>query len=465
MAIRVIDPKTLFAKQQRDDRFEIKMRSNLCIPSFTHAYSMGVEYARDWFLSKMPIDYFKKENGYNSIHVNEKFVYDDYRKLGKAERLKKAKPFLTITPQLNFDFDLENVHMYNYGPELLASQSWSRDSFFRDGINGLYLLMNMQIVELKVNYRVSLYSRAQQLDLFKKMEIWFRIGATESQDRDMDFHIPSDVLCNLALLAGFDVDIENQKVKDPIRFTRYLNAHSAFPIMYKFRKATGNYDYFLRAPMMNIHANIMDKLAPDDGEMSGQLRTNFNIDMSVTFRYPAPQFYVLYTKDPSEYKIPQYEPDKHEKISYDICTYKIVDIPLVNNLGWEKFVWSKYEYDEDDCKQIDLNDMIGADSEFRKVIDYTKSMGISPEAFMDIRLFTGDPKLDGIVRTHIDWNSLKIIFDEEVDPQLLYLAIYVDLDYYNSVLISWDDSLNNRMVQHKDQQSLEMVMSTVPKKE
>ena len=138
MAMRIIDPRNMFQMEQRD-RFEIKMNSNLCVPSFMHAYSMGVEYARDWFLSKMPINYFRKEDGYDSIHINEKFIFDDYRRLTKSERLKKSKPFLIITPQPNFDFDLENVHMYNYGPQLLSNRGWSQDSFFRDGEKGLYL--------------------------------------------------------------------------------------------------------------------------------------------------------------------------------------------------------------------------------------------------------------------------------------------------------------------------------------
>jgi hypothetical protein len=457
MALRIIDPRTMYSPQQQD-RFAVKLYSNLCIPSFMHAYSMGVEYARDWFLSKMPVNYFKKDNGYNSIHINEKFVFDDYRKMGKAERLKKAKPFLTIIPQINFDFDLDTVHMYNYGPELLANRA-PYDSFFRDGEKGLYLLMNMQLVELKVDYRVSLYSRAQQLDLFKKMEIWFRIGATESQDRDMDFHIPTEVICNLANDAGFEVDIDNLVVKDSIGFTRYLNSHSAFPMMYKFRKATGNFEYFIRIPMLNVHTNIMEKLRPDDGEQSGQLRTNYNIDMSATFRYPAPQFYVYYTKDPMEYKMSKHEPDNKDTIDYDICTYKIVDIPLVNHLGWEKYVWSKYEYDEENHQVIDLNDMIGTKSEFAKVMNHTKSLGISPSSYLDIKLFTGDPTLDDTVQSHMDWETNSIILDEEIDPQLLYIAIYMDLAYYNETLITQDNSISNRMVQHVEQSSKDMVMS------
>ena len=458
MAVRIIDPREMFAIDQQD-RFQVKMNSNLCIPSFMHAYSMGVEYARDWFLSKMPVNYFRKEDGYDSIHINEKFIFDDYRRLTKAERLKKSKPFLMITPQLNFDFDLENVHMYNYGPRLLSNRGWATDSFLRDSEKGIYLMMNMQLVELRVDYKVSLYSRAQQLDLFKKMEIWFRIGATESEDRDMDFHIPMDIICNIATAAGYEVDMQNQKVKDPIGFSRYLNSHSAFPILYKFRKATGNFEFFLRVPMLNVHTNIMDKLRPDEGEMQGQLRTNFNIEMSAVFQYPAPQFYVYYTKEALPYELPKEEANPGA-VSYDICTYKVVDIPTINAIGWEKFVWSKYEYDETDCQEIDINEMIGSDSkdsEFCRVMNKTRESGISPASYIDIKLFTADPTLDDIVTTHMDWDNMILHVDQNIDPQLLYLAIYVDLEYYNDMLVSMDKMTENRMTQKKDQSSKSMV--------
>lgn len=463
MSVRIIDPRELFSGEQRD-KFEIQMHSNLCVPSFMHAYSMSVEYARDWFLSKMPVNFFRKDNGLDSITINEKNIYDDYRRLSKADRLAKAKPYLIITPQINFDFDLDTVHMYNYGPELLTRRGWQTDSFFRDGERGLYLLMNMQLMEVKFDYKVSVYSKAQQLDLFKKMEIWFRIGATETQDRDMDFHIPNDIIYNLAYAAGFNVDTDTKQVEQPLDFARYMNGHSAFPIMYKFRKSTGNFDFFMRVPMLPVHVNLQDKLRPDEGEMQGQLRTNYNIEMSATFRMPAPQFYVYYTKEPIHYDFSKYERDNNEKETFDLCTYKVVDIPLVNNRGWEKFVWSKYEYDQDDCGEIDLKGLIGSDtehSEFYNIMKSTIDAGLSPSVYIDLTIFTADPSSNDIVDTAVDWENNKILINDELYPQILYIAMYVDLDYYNGTLMELDRMGSNRMVQHKDQMSKEMVMNPV----
>ena len=461
MAVRIIDPREMFSGEQRD-KFEVRMHSNLCVPSFMHAYSMAVEFARDWFLSKMPVNYFRKEDGHDSITINEKNIFDDYRRLSKAERLAKTKPYLIITPQINFDFDLDTVHMYNYGPELLTRRGWQTDSFFRDGERGLYLLMNMQLIEVKVDYKISMYSRALQLDLFKKMEIWFRIGATETQDRDMDFHIPSDIIYNIADAAGFKVNEKTKQVEEPLDFARYMNGHSEFPIMYKFRKATGNFDFFMRVPMLPVHVDIQDKLRPDDGEMQGQIHTNYNIEMSATFRMAVPQFYVYYTKDPVHYDFSKQERDDKERESFDLCTFKVVDIPLVNSRGWEKFVWSKYEYDDEDNGIIDLDGLIGSDkehSEFYNIMKTTIDAGLSPSVYIDLTIFTADPSSNDIVNTEIDWDNNKIIINDDLSPQILYIAMYVDLDYYNRTLQELDRMRSNRMVQHKDQMSKEMMMS------
>lgn len=460
MATRIINPEDMFTIMEEDrDRFDVKMHSNLCIPSFMHAYSMGVEFAREWFLSKLPKGFLRTAAGKDNIHVNEKNVFDDYRRLTKAERLKRVRPFLTITPQINFDFDLDTVHMYNYGADLLATRGWQQDSFFRDGEKGLYLLMNMQLVEISCGFKMYTSSKAEQIDLFKKMEIWFRIGGTETQDRDMDFHIPDDIMYMVAKAAGFCVNDENKNICDPVAFSRYMNAHSAFPVLYKFRKVSHKFAFFLRLPMLSIHINIMDKLQPDTGNTQGQLRTDYGIEMAAVFRYPAPQFYVFYSKDPKYCTIERHEHCTRDSDCIDLTTYKVVDIPIVNNRGWEKYVWSKYEYDYDDNGCIDLCGMIGHDSEeseFYRVLNKCKNLGLSPGVYLDVVVFSADPMEEDVVHTTVNWNDMKIIIHDDLIPQVLYLVIYVDLEYYNNSLIEEDSMYSNRMAEHKDHNSKAM---------
>ena len=435
--MRIIDPSEM-VQQEIQNRFDIKMYSNLSIPSFSHAYSIGVEYAKNWFLSKFSSGYFKKEN----IFINEKFVFDDYRKLSKQDRLKRGSPFLTITPEINTDFDLENVYMYNYGVDTFAKMaSWSSDSFFRDPERGLYLVMNMKLMEMRVNFRVQVYTRAQQYDLMEKLKLHFRIGATSGEDKNMDFHIPMDIMVNIAHDAGFEVT-DKATIKNPIEFTKYLNAHSDFPIMYKMRGATGNHEYFMRIPQLYIHANCMDKLNVDDGTMRGQLRTHYNIDMSVTFRMPAPSFYVYYTKEPLVYTFDKFEQEKG-RYRFDILTQKMVSIPLTNEQGWNKMVWTQYVTDDGE-QFIDMTSLFG-DSEFAKVMNYTKDLNVSPSYYLDLKVFTSDPTEDDTLKIHMDWEHNLIIFDTPMTSKCIYISIYVDTVYYNSVVAKFDDANNNRI--------------------
>jgi hypothetical protein len=74
-------------------------------------------------------------------------------------------------------------------------------------------------------------------------------------------------------------------------------------------------------------------------------------------------------------------------------------------------------------------------------------------------LFTADPTLDGLVRIHMDWERFTIVLDQDIDPQLLYLTIYVDLNYYNNTIIGLDNALDKRMNQNLEQASKEMYMN------
>jgi hypothetical protein len=59
----------------------------------------------------------------------------------------------------------------------------------------------------------------------------------------------------------------------------------------------------------------------------------------------------------------------------------------------------------------------------------------------------------------MDWERFTIVLDQDIDPQLLYLTIYVDLNYYNNTIIGLDNALDKRMNQNLEQASKEMYMN------
>ena len=444
MAVRIVDPAEILRETtQERDKFDPIAYSNMSIPSFVHGYSLAVEYAKNWFLDKFPKGLFKKE----SVQISNRYVVDDYRRLTKSEILSREKPLVIITPQLTYDYDLETVNMYNYGPDLIARAGWRSDPFFRDSERHIKMIMNMQLMEVRFNYRVVLYTMAQQMDMYKRMEILFRIGSNQGEDLDLDFHIPTDIIINIASDAGFEVDADKQMVKDVIGFTKYLNMKSAFPIMYKMRNITGNHEYFMRVPSLYVWTSCLDKLTADDGEMVGQIKKDYSIEMQTIVRIPVPQFYVYYTQKPIKYSFVKDELSPKD-VLYDINTFRIMDIPDVNEKHWEKNIWSQYIPDEKDEGKIDLNELFDK-SEFKAVLDYTKDQYISPSSYLDIRVYRNaqdwNPGLNPVIATHMDWENNTIVFDEIVPRDAIYIAIYMDNSYYNDTIIKINEADKNRM--------------------
>ena len=67
--------------EQREPK-KITLHDYIAIPSEMNAYSLGIEYMKDWFLSQFNTDFFK------TVYINGKHIFDDYRRFNK-ERLTK----------------------------------------------------------------------------------------------------------------------------------------------------------------------------------------------------------------------------------------------------------------------------------------------------------------------------------------------------------------------------------------
>ena len=65
---------------------------SICIPSAINGYSLAIEYMKQWFLSKLPPQMFPEE----SINIDGKNIFGDYRRLTKQEIITRRKLFITI---------------------------------------------------------------------------------------------------------------------------------------------------------------------------------------------------------------------------------------------------------------------------------------------------------------------------------------------------------------------------------
>lgn len=400
--------------------YEKRLEASLCVPSSVHGYSLAVEYMRDWFIEKFDKDYFK------TVFINGKHVLDDYKRFSIGKIIKKEKPAVAMTPILNFEYDRNNQDMYMGGRDLLIGKFNHRKSFFKDWENNIFLGINLREMEVGFSYKVRVSSRAQQIDLYKHMELAFRVGLTQYEYIAIDFHIPIELMLNIAAHAGYEID-ENEKIVDIVGFMNYVNAHSEFPMVYKLRTINGSNEFFMRVPNVYVHVACSDRMQADDGEREGMLDNNFHVDMMCSLRMMVPHYYVY----KSLHKMYKYVPTLDSNV-LGIYTFKIFDIPEINERKWNKYIVTAYEFGKDEMKseniEIELAGLFNRD--MRKVIDDNMKMGLSPAVFIDIVLYNYSEDSD----CRIDWVNMILIIPKPLSARI-HIAIYVDTEYYNDRLL------------------------------
>jgi len=400
--------------------YKYTLESALCVPSSVHGYSLSVEYMRDWFIEKFDPSYFK------TVYINGKHVLDDYKRFSIGQLLKIEKPAVAITPMINFEYDRDRQDIYLGGKELLLGRFNHNKSFFKDWEKNVFLGLNLRELEVGFNYKIRVGTRAQQVDLYRHMELAFRIGSTQYEYISVDFHIPMELMLNIAISEGYE--ILNDKIVDLVGFVNNINSHSEFPVVYKLRTINGCNEFFIRVPNVYVHIACLDKLQADDGEREGSLENNFHVEMNAVLRIMVPHYYVY----KSAQKITKFIPTLDSN-TFGIYEFKIFDIPEINDRKWNKYVVTAYEFDKDDLLlenvQIDISSLFN--NNIKKVIDNQISIGISPASFMDLVLYNYSEDSDCTV----DWINMKLIVPKAISGRI-HIVIYIDTIFYNEQLLT-----------------------------
>lgn len=410
------------------------LHSSICVPSTIHAYSLGMQYIQDWFFSKFSKNYFK------TIHIDQKHVLDDFRKSSDMyKNLKKLKPSVSITPQLSFEFDRDNIDLYNAGLDTYVKRHRLDNAFLKDRKNNVYLGIELEQLEINFNFRIRVSTRAQQIDLYKYLNLALRIGSTQGKDVDMDFHIPYSLMIQLAQDVGFSVT--DNKIDEPLKFLSYLNNNSAFPILYKLRTINGKNEFFIRLNDVYVHLSCLDMINADDGERENMLYTNYIMEFTVVLKIPAPKMYIYYSMEEHD-KISSIENENENRIG--LYNIKIPDIPEMNDKGWGQYIITSYYADERGVvTEIDFKELIQG-SELEKIIEYTKSIYISPNIFIDFKLFNNGIKID----YDIDWDNMKIKTKLPIVDNLIDISLYVDLNYMKEQMITINGEKYNKRINY-----------------
>ena len=416
---------------------------SICMPSVVQSYSLCIEYMKNWFLSKFSKDMFK------SIYVDGKNIYDDFRSLSKIELLKRQKPALTITPSIVWDFNNDHIDSYPYGISLYTQTGRFKESFFKCVETNSYMGIGMETLLMEFRFRIKVETRAQQLDLYKYIQMACRIGFSCSEDVDLDFHIPYELILQLAKDNGFTTHKHESKdieVIDNIpKFLRWLNMYSSLPFLYKHRTLNGRNEFFLRMRNMPIHIKP-GELTADDGEREGQMTNNFTIEFSAETRFPAPKMYAYYSDNAHEltkiYGV-WYQP--HGPIS-TCYTFKETIIPDTNKYGWPLLLSTTYESDEDISNEkisIDVSELITGD--LGECIKDCISKGISPAICCELIFYNAGEYIPG----DMNWETCTFTSSIPVRNNGTFIGVYVDNDFVADYILKENNGYENRLQSSK----------------
>lgn len=409
-----------------------KLISTTLIPSASHSYALAVEYIQNWFLSKFSKDYFK------SIYIEGKNIFDESRRFNINDTARRQNPSVAIIPSIDFSFDRDKIDLSMGGLSLYEDKSTMDTCFFKDYENGLYIKEIDQLNMLNFTIRTYVDTRAKQLNLWHYMKLAFRVGASQGEYIDIDFSIPEELILQLAIDTGFEVDLTNRKIKNIPEFLHYLNKNSAIPFLYKLRCENGRDEFFIRVPGEYIHIAIPDYLSVEDGERVGHTYENFPIEMNLTLRFPAPQSFIYMSKRPQTI----IEGIKMEDVGdiVGLYTIKVFDIPTLNEKKWGLYLQTEYIEDKKMTGiEIDIDELFNIS--IKEVMEYTKKQFLSPALFIEIKLFDDNGEY---IPVEVDWDNLKIKTADDNEYQKIIIGVYVDKIYLNETLTTMNNFTDNR---------------------
>lgn len=428
--LRKIDPHQAF--KTKTPRF---LRSSIMLPSQYNSYAVCTEFAKNWFLEKFPQKFF------NSIYVDGSKSFDQFRMFSNIDsQLKRTNPLLAIVPTIDISYNRafidSNMELGGY-----LKRSRMEGTIFADKRpeKGLFLAIQFKTVMMNFTYRIRRDTKGEQLDTIEFIKYKHRAGMTENVYLPLDIHVPKKIIAQIAFDNGMATD-DFSGPRDPDEMLKYLNSRSIVPFMYKRVNATGNPEYFVRIENCGVHIKSELPNADETGERQDAETMNFTLDFSIEVEMTAPYCFTYY----SQHEQNIINAGELVKDDTAILLMRAVkaDIPDVNELGWNQLVKTEYvvEMEElNDYVTIDFNELLKG--ELLDIINYTKSVYLSPSLFIDFIVFNNDSFID----YSIDWDKNTLTLKKMCTHPGFIIGIYTDLSYINNVKIhhNFDNGFEN----------------------
>ena len=426
-----------------------KLKTNLIIPSFNQNSSCAVEFMTKWFYNKFPDDFFKTK------YIESSNILDQVTRRTKKDLLIATKPAATIRANVNeISYNRDQLSLQNYGTLTYTNRARYNDAFFIDRDKSLFMSIGMDLMKSNFSFRMLLPYQGIGLDIARSCIMWFRSGTSEKHYLDMDFHVPSELLEQLAKDLGFGDTIcpYSGRITDAVAFCHEFNKRSKLMLAYKFNAGTGTYQYFLKVPHCYFHIKT-GEVQVDEGNRKGHLVTDYIVNFESEVEFVCPKFYAYYSYKQLDLMSTM---DKLDARSFIIKNTSLAKVPNKNAKGWPWITRTEYNFNDEEAElikkkqlmHIDFEELIG---DLRVAIDMTKHIAISPSVFLDIQVFSGYR----IVSTEIDWQNYRINILEPLPSANCYLIIYMDNNYYYEQVTNYKQyekervSLSQTNIEHK----------------
>ena len=251
----------------------------------------------------------------------------------------------------------------------------------------------------------------------------------------MDFHLPYDLMIQLAKDAGFQV-MKDGSIPKIIEFLNYLNTHSTCPIICKLRNINGKNEFFVRQ-VNYIHIREPEEISVDDGERQGFVSSNYVLEYAVEVRFPAPMYYRYFSEI-------QHDQIKELDADGNITAYytSFDNIPQKNLNGWDRLITTDCECDDLDTPlEVDLTELFDG-TNLLEVKDFILKQHLNPAVFIELKLFNNGQECPII----IDWETMVLKTIGLVLARKSRIAVYIDYNFLNTQTANIREYYSNRQI-------------------
>lgn len=410
--------------------------------SVAHTYGNVTCFVLEYIKNVFNKEFFK------TVHVSSTLAHRQFTRFNGTtkEFLKKSKPIMIIRPRI--EIDDEDVDMYDtllttrIGDTFDTADFGNLQNFIEDEKKGIYTKFLMNRLKLSFDIVMVFETQLTQINVanFLKNQLTFNrhIGVPAN----LESLIPRSVIDMIAKDAEIDIGENAENVNSLLD---YMNSHSLYPVMYKFKNSSGN-DEFFRFYPTTIDL-LFSGLTIDDGNKKNQVFDTFTINFTCTTQFSTAGLYYYFT----------YNKDTIDAVQYDIlqqsgCTgaEQLVPIYTCNNIfngiklpeGWTLYTAPMFEVEG---TQYDLEFEPILNHSIKETISYHLKNNIPVESCINLTLVkNGRIMSEENNEYSIDWDRLVATINNCNSSSQYRFIMHVNALYINNLVADLLDAKDEK---------------------